>query len=298
MEIKVSSGGAGSRLDLYLRENLSYSRSYLKRIIEEGRVSIDGEVVDRASHQLKGGERISIKIPRIEEIKGEPLPIDIVYEDKEILVVSKPPGMVTHPTHLIRSQTLLNALLAHCDLPYTGGELRRGIVHRLDKDTSGLLVVAKDNHAYIRLVEDLKERKIKRRYTALVYGEVMKDEGLIQTPLGRPKRGGTRMRIWGRRPKEARTHYRVIERFTTPYTLLELTLFTGRTHQIRVHLSSIGHPIVADPIYSKRGIDLPIKRQALHAHLLGLYHPGTGRYMEFHSPLPEDMEGVVRYLRG
>ncbi|HAV42513.1 TPA: RNA pseudouridine synthase [bacterium] len=300
MRLVVSPNEIGLRLDLYLAKHLPFSRSYLKRLIEEGQVSINGRIITRPAKHMNEGEEVKVTISKPQALKRENILLEIVYEDKRILVISKPAGMITHPTHLVREGTLVNALLGYgTTLSSLGGELRPGIVHRLDKETSGLLVVAKEDEAYVNLIQDLKLQKIKRRYLALVYGQVKKDEGEIGLPIGRAFRGGNKMRVFGRKSRSAKTNFRVIERFNKGYTLLEVSLHTGRTHQIRVHLAHIGHPVVGDKKYGRHKEDtkLPIKRQALHAAMLGLHHPKTKEYLEFHSNPPDDFTETIEYLR-
>lgn len=301
MRFIVSKKESGLRLDLYLARHLPFSRSSLKRLIKVGKATVNREIIRRPARHLSTGEEVRIDLSKPPDLlKREDIPLKIHYEDEKILVVSKPAGMITHPTHLVREGTLVNALLArNISLSSLAGLLRPGIVHRLDKETSGLLVIAKDNETHARLAEDLKARRIKRRYLALVYGLVKDDEGEIDLPIGRAFKAGNKMRVLGRRSREARTCFRVLERFKEGYTLLGLSLFTGRTHQIRVHLSHIGHPVVGDSRYGrhKRVKDLPMRRLALHAWILGLYHPETGEYLELHSEAPDDLSKTIGYLR-
>lgn len=301
MRLIVSQKESGMRLDLYLARHLPFSRSSLKRLIKVGKTTVNREIIRRPARHLSTGEEVIIDLPKPPDLlKREDIPLKIHYEDEKILVVSKPAGVITHPTHLVREGTLVNALLARkISLSSSAGLLRPGIVHRLDKETSGLLVIAKDNESHARLAEDLKARRIKRRYLALVYGPVKDDEGEIDLPIGRAFKGGNKMRVLGRRSREARTCFQVLERFKDGYTLLDISLLTGRTHQIRVHLSHIGHPVVCDSRYGrhKRAKDLPMKRLALHAWILGLYHPESGEYLEFHSEAPDDLSKTIRYLR-
>lgn len=302
MKFIISPQEGGLRLDLYLSRHLPLSRSYLKRLIEEGKITVNGETITRPARHLTQGEEIKVILPGAQTLKKEDTPLDILYEDEKILIVSKPAGMVTHPTHLVREGTLVNALMAHGNgLSSLGGELRPGIVHRLDKDTSGLLVIAKDNETHARLAQDLKARRIKRRYLALVYGLVKDGEGEIDLAIGRAFKGGNKMRVLGRKSRQAATRFRVLERFRQGYTLLEVSLLTGRTHQIRVHLAYIGHSVVGDTRYGRRKKgrkeELSIKRQALHAVTLGLYHPETEKYLEFNSNPPDDFAKTIEYLR-
>lgn len=252
----------------------------------------------RPSYRVRAGDQIVVDIPPAypAELRPEPIPLEIVYEDGDLLVVNKPPGLVVHPGAGRPTGTLAHAVLAHCpDLPGIGGEVRPGIVHRLDKDTSGLLVVAKTDAALRSLQAQIQARRAGRDYLALVHGAIAIGQGTIDAPLGRHPRHRTRMAVVasGRR---AVTHYRVVERFADA-TLLELSLETGRTHQIRVHCASIGHPIVGDRVYSRRPNPWGVKRQALHAFRLTFVHPTTGAQMSFVAPLPADIQAALRRLR-
>jgi 23S rRNA pseudouridine1911/1915/1917 synthase len=247
---------------------------------------------------VRAGDLIVVEIPpaRPTELRPEPIPLEIVYEDGELLVINKPAGLAVHPGAGRPTGTLVHAVLAHCpDLPGIGGGVRPGIVHRLDKDTSGLLVVAKTEAALRALQEQIQARRARRDYLALVHGTVAAEEGTIDAPLGRDARHRTRMAVVasGRR---AVTHYRVVERFADA-TLLEVRLQTGRTHQIRVHCASIGHPVVGDRLYGRRSNPWGLRRQALHAFKLSFAHPATGAEMSFVAPLPGDMEAVLGQLR-
>jgi len=252
----------------------------------------------RPSYRVRAGDQIVVEIPPAHpvELRPEPIPLEIVYEDGDLLVVNKPAGLVVHPGAGRPTGTLVHALLAHCpDLPGIGGEVRPGIVHRLDKDTSGLLVVAKTDAALRSLQAQIQARRAGRDYLALVHGAVAVGEGTIDAPVGRHPRHRTRMAVVasGRR---AVTRYRVVERFADA-TLLELRLQTGRTHQIRVHCASIGHPIVGDRVYGRRPNPWGLRRQALHAFRLTFVHPTTGAEMSFVAPLPADIEAALGRLR-
>ncbi|UCC66203.1 MAG: RluA family pseudouridine synthase [Deltaproteobacteria bacterium] len=301
----------GKRLDLFLVEHLPRtSRSQIQRYIREGYILLNAA-------QTKGGARVkegdlvrgSIPAPRAWEVLPEDLPIRFLYEDEYLAVVDKPPGMVVHPAGRVMSGTLVNALLFRCrDLQGVGGVLRPGIVHRLDKGTSGVMVVAKNDLAHEALVRQFEMREVRKLYLALVYGWVQGQEGMITSPVGRHRRDRKRFSVHTRTPKEALTYWWVKERFAD-VTFLQVRPKTGRTHQIRVHLGAIGHPLVGDPTYAKKKrLSLikdsslrerirALRRQALHAHLIGFRHPATGRSMEFTSPLPEDMEGLLEALR-
>lgn len=307
---KVTPNEAQPRLDIYLLKNLpDLTRSRIKRLIEEGRVLVNHSPT-KAGHKVKAGDIIEVVLPepQVLEVRPEAIPLDILYEDESIIVIDKPPGLVVHPGAGRPGGTLVNALLYHCrDLAGIGGSLRPGIVHRLDKDTSGVLVVAKTDKAHQGLVRQFKGHRVTRRYLALVWGMVKQDKGIIDIPIGRHPRQRERMHVAPGRGRRAVTNYRVLERFG-PITLLEIAPETGRTHQIRVHLSAIHHPVVGDPVYGKRTIPSGLsqrlrdclkglKRQALHASTLGFIHPVKGETMEFTSNPPEDIKVVIEALR-
>jgi len=308
-EFIVVEGEQGLRMDVFLsQKDSTLSRSQAKRLIEDGDAIVDGKPV-RASHRLRSGEKVSLRKPPPvpSEIVPEAIPLNIYYEDGAILVVDKPAGMVVHPAAGNFRGTLVNALQFHCrSLSGIGGVMRPGIVHRLDKGTSGLMVIAKSDEAHRHLSEQFKRRLVSKHYTALVHGNVRQDEGLVDAPVGRHPVERKKMSTASRRGKAALTRWRVLERFGA-VTLLEAKIETGRTHQIRVHLSALGHPVVGDSVYggSKRIVESPalravlkkLSRQALHAGRLSFAHPVTGKEMTFESPLPEDMAEVTRFLR-
>ena len=290
----------GVRLDHVLAALLpEHSRNRLQGWIRDGRVQVDGRVVNEPKHKLRGGESIRVEAaadPQAAAAMAEDIPLDIVYEDAALIVIDKPAGLVVHPAAGNWSGTLMNALLHHA--PQLANVPRAGIVHRLDKDTSGLLVVAKTLAAQTDLVRQLQARTVKRDYQALARGAVERG-GTVDAPIGRHPTQRTKMAVViGGKP--ARTHYRVVERFGN-CTLIECSLETGRTHQIRVHLEHIGHPLVGDPVYGRRLNRVPrgpaFDRQFLHARKLGLVHPETGKPMVWKSPLPEDMEDLLEKLR-
>lgn len=295
----------GERVDLYLSQftPVGPSRAYVQRLIARGLVQVNGRPT-KASHRVVRGDRVWVLVPppeRPEELKPEALPLDVVYEDSHILVVNKPRGMPVHPGVGNPSGTLVNALLArYPSLSGIAGVLRPGIVHRLDKDTTGLLVVARTNDAHLGLTRQLKERTIRRVYWAIVRGQPGVEAGLIDAPIGRHPHDRLRMAVVAA-GRPARTHFRVLERFGD-YSLLEVQLETGRTHQIRVHMAYIGHPIAGDPVYGAgrgqraRG-ELGLQAQALHARELSFRHPVSGEPMHFVAPLPEDMERALGRLR-
>ncbi|MBI4777317.1 RluA family pseudouridine synthase [Candidatus Desantisbacteria bacterium] len=303
MKIFVSDNDANQRIDTFLASHLKVSRAFVQRMIDEGRVTretLQRNIPIKAHYRVKKGDCLSVELPEEKEssIVPESLPLDILYEDSLIIVVNKPAGMITHPTHRITTNTLVNALSAHTNLCQIGLPLRPGIVHRLDKETSGVIVVAKTDKAYWQLTTQFHDRKTYKEYLALVHGYVQNDEGTIDEPIGRPRKGGTGMQIRGRLSRPAITSYYVEKRINQEYTLLKVRIYTGRTHQIRLHLKSIGHPVVGDKRYgnqkpSARGAT-SFARQALHAHILGISHPETGEYMQFIAPLPEDMESMIR----
>ncbi|HYS44685.1 MAG TPA: RluA family pseudouridine synthase [Geobacteraceae bacterium] len=298
------------RLDSFVARSLGQvTRSTVQKLIEEGLVTVDG-AIQKASLKLKGGELIAVRIPppKAAEAVAEEIPVEILYEDGDLVVVNKPAGMVVHPGAGTSSGTLVNALLAHCrDLSGIGGTLRPGIVHRIDKDTSGVLVVAKNDRAHQSLAGQFKEHTTKRVYLALVFGSPKADKGKIESVIGRHPVDRKRMSGKSSRGKHAVTHWLVLGRYKG-ITLVRLKLETGRTHQIRVHLSEAGHPLVGDRVYGGSGrlagiTDPKLKmliraldRQALHAKTLGFIHPTTGSYLEFDTELPEDMARIIEYL--
>lgn len=284
----------GQRLDQYLSRNLSgiISRSYVQKLIKDGQIKVDNNPT-KSNHRLKEGQKITVNIPPPSrpDTKPENIPLTIVYEDEEVMVIDKPAGMVVHPAAGNFSGTLVNALLYHSHrLSGIGGELKPGIVHRLDKNTSGLMVVAKTDKAHQSLAEQFKSHKVKKKYLAAVKGKVSLDEEIIDEPIGRNPRQRKKMEVVRTGGKQAVTKYKVLKRFED-FSLVELSPTTGRTHQIRVHMSYLGHPLIGDKQYGHySGL---IKRHALHASVLGFYHPATGRYLEFNSPLPGDMERLI-----
>ncbi|MBQ2876477.1 MAG: RluA family pseudouridine synthase [Clostridia bacterium] len=299
-------GGAGMRLDAFVAEASELSRSAAAKLIEDGEITVNGRPVQK-KYVTREGDEIEISLPEPKEYEAvaEDIPLDVVFEDDDIIVINKPSGMVVHPAPGNYTGTLVNALLYHCrdSLSGIGGVLRPGIVHRIDKDTSGLLVVAKCDEAHSSLSEELKYHGIEREYRALVAGGFFEDEGIIDLPIGRHPVDRKRMAVVrDGTAREARTHYKVLERFEG-VSYLSLRLETGRTHQIRVHMSHKGHPLLGDPVYQKSKTQFEQKHpslfdgQALHAIRLSLTHPRTGERMTFESSLPENFERALDILR-
>ncbi|CCO07217.1 RluA family pseudouridine synthase [Desulforamulus hydrothermalis] len=290
---------AKTRLDVFLAGVCQdISRSYIQKLIDEAMVTVDDRPV-KANHKLKAGEKVCLIVPPAAELKVEPenIPLDIYYEDSHLIVVNKPRGMVVHPADGTVSGTLVNALLYHCqDLSGINGVMRPGIVHRLDKDTSGLLMVAKNDNAHQALAQQLKDRTVTRRYLALVHNNLKEEQGTVNAPIGRDPRDRQKMAVIERNSKPAVTHYRVVERFGR-YTLIECRLETGRTHQIRVHMSYLGFPLVGDPKYGPSKPHFNLDGQLLHAMVLGFRHPVSDTYLEFTAPLPRVFADVLQYLR-
>lgn len=286
------------RLDLYLSKIFEdKSRSYLQGIIDEGNVLVNNKKKKR-NYKLKVGDNIEVNIPepKLLQIEPEDIKLDIIYEDKDVIVVNKPQEMVVHPAPGVYSGTLVNALLNHCkDLSGINGVARPGIVHRIDKDTSGILVVAKNDISHNNLVAQFKEHSISRVYMALVEGIIKDEQGTIEAPIGRHPVDRIKMAVV-KDGRHAVTHYKVIEKFKN-HTLVECRLETGRTHQIRVHMSHIMHPLVGDPVYGYKKQRFNLKGQMLHAKLLGFIHPTTGQYVEFESELPEYFKKIIKILK-
>lgn len=288
----------GKRLDAFLKEVFEdSSRTFFQGLITAGEVLVNDKPT-KANYKVREKDAVYVQIPEPINLTIEPqaMDLDIVYEDSDVLVVNKPAGLVVHPAHGHYSDTLVNGLLAHChDLSGINGVLRPGIVHRIDKDTSGLLMVAKNDAAHQSLAEQLKAHTVKRAYYALVHGVIPEPEGLVDAPIGRHPIDRKKMAV-NLAGKEARTHYYVKERFQN-YTLVECRLETGRTHQIRVHLAYIGHPLVGDELYTNRKNNLGFSGQALHAYKLGFVHPGTKEEMCFEAKLPEYFSDNLDKLR-
>jgi len=288
------------RIDSYLAEKVDgYSRSYMQKLIDDNHVRVNGKEI-KSNYKLKERDVVDIIIPDVQplDVKAEKIALDIVYEDDDIVVINKPQGMVVHPAHGNYTGTIVNALLDHCDnLSGINGVVRPGIVHRIDKDTSGVIVIAKTNEAHLSLSAQLKDHTINRRYIALLEGIIKVDIGTVDAPIGRNTFDRKKMAVIERNSKSAVTHFSVLERYNH-HTLIEARLETGRTHQIRVHMSYIGHPVVGDTVYGFKKQKFDTKGQLLHARLLGFIHPRTGKYVEFETPLPDYFQNIIRIIKG
>ena len=304
----VSDCDASKRIDVFVGEKLSLSRSAAARLIDEGKVTVNGKTVAK-NYKLSVSDSVSVELPEVQpsEVSPENIPLDVIYEDDDIIVVSKPQGMVVHPAAGNTTGTLVNALLYHCgdSLSGIGGVARPGIVHRIDKDTGGLLVVAKNDDAHAFLSEQLKTHSVSRIYTAIALGNFKEDKGTVDAPIGRHPVDRKKMAIIRSADKKSRnavTHWSVVERFGR-FTLIRCELETGRTHQIRVHMASIGHPLLGDPIYGGGGTEFEarnkslVKGQCLFAAELRLVHPRTRENMVFRAPLPDNFVSVIEKLR-
>lgn len=288
----------GMRLDTYIASKLNtLSRTMIQRLIENGEILVNGKI-KKISYKVQLGDILEINIPKPREtdIKAENIPLDIVYEDNDIIVVNKPKGMVVHPANGNLDGTLVNALMSICkdSLSGIGGEIRPGIVHRLDKDTSGLLIIAKNDTAHINMSNQIKNREVKKIYIALVRGIVGEDEATINMPIGRSTKDRKKMAV-RKDGKEAITHFKVLKRYGK-YTLLEIKIDTGRTHQIRVHLSEIGHPVIGDMVYSNGKNEFGVEGQMLHAKSLDFKHPITGKEIHLEAELPNYFKDILNKL--
>ena len=290
----------GERLDKYVSILFpEQSRSFFQKLIKDGNVSVNDKV-QKANYRLKTEDLVTVEIPDAVEtqILPEDIPLDILYEDDDLLVVNKPKGMVVHPSAGHYSGTLVNAIMYHCKDSLSGinGEIRPGIVHRIDMDTTGSLIVCKTDMAHKVIAAQLKEHSITRKYHAIVHGNLKEDTGTVNAPIGRHPTDRKKMSTKAPNGRHAVTHYRVLERFGN-FTYIECQLETGRTHQIRVHMSSIGHPILGDEIYGPAKCPYKLQGQTLHAKILGITHPSTGEYIEFDAPLPDYFEDLLNKLR-
>ena len=286
------------RLDKFLSENTGKTRSFVQSMISDGLVLVNGKI-EKASYSVKCGDEIEYNLPEIKVLDAKPqdIPIDVVYEDEDVLIVNKEAGMVVHPAPGNPDNTLVNAVMKHCEGKLSGinSVIRPGIVHRIDKDTSGLLVIAKNDEAHLNLSEQFKVHSITREYTAIVNGHFKENSGTVDAPIGRHGVNRKKMAVTDKNSKDAVTHFEVLEEYPK-YSLIKCKLETGRTHQIRVHMAFIGHPLLGDSVYgdkNKMGID----GQMLHAGKLGFVHPKTGEYIEFESQLPENYKKVLADLR-
>ncbi len=294
----ISEDSCGERIDKFLCQAMKdKSRSYIQGLIEKENVKVNEKEV-KSNYKLRLGDEIQLTVPEPVElgIKGEDIPLNILYEDSDVLVVDKPQGMVVHPAAGNYEGTLVNALLNHCDdLSGINGVIRPGIVHRIDKDTAGVLVIAKNDAAHNKLAEQLKDHSMTRVYIALVEGIIKENEGIVDAPLGRHPVERKKIAVI-KDGRHAVTHYKVLETFKSN-TLVECRLETGRTHQIRVHMAYIGHPLVGDPVYGHKKQRFKLNGQLLHAKVLGFMHPGNGKYMEFESTLPDYFNKIIELLR-
>lgn len=288
---------AGTRTDVFLAAKLGVSRSNMQKLLEDGRVK-RGEKIIKANYKVRAGEMFVVDIPEPEPIEAVPenIPLDIIYEDDDVVVLNKARGMVVHPAPGNYTGTLVNALLYHCsNLSGINSAIRPGIVHRLDKDTSGIMIVAKNDAAHISLSQQIQSKNAVRTYLAVVRGNIKTDSGTIETQIARDKTDRKKMAVVKEGGRDAITDYEVLERFGK-YTLVRCKLRTGRTHQIRVHMEYLGYPLVGDPKYSPMKTPFGIKGQALHSHTLEFTHPRTGERMKFEAPLPEDMHKIITRL--
>ena len=290
LEFTADQTDSGKRIDSFLADNTEeMTRSAVQKLIEEGSVEVNGKVPAK-NYKLRSGDHICLSIPepKLPEAKPENIPLDIVFEDDDLLVVNKPKGMVVHPAPGNYDGTLVNALLYHCGDSLSGinGVLRPGIIHRIDKDTSGLLIVAKNDFSHKLLAEQIKEHSFTRKYRAVVYGNLKEDEATINAPIGRHQVDRKKMTVTQKNSREAVTHYKVLKRYAG-FTYVELKLETGRTHQIRVHMSSIGHPVAGDPVYGPKKVITSLGGQCLHAYYIEFVHPRTGQTLSFSSGLPD-----------
>ena len=298
-EIIVEESDINKRIDVFLAKNLeSFSRSYIQDLIKKGKATIGGKSI-KANYRLRNGDNVVLNIPKPEplEILPENIPLDILYEDNDVILVNKPKGMVVHPAAGHYSGTLVNALLYHCkdNLSGINGVLRPGIVHRIDMDTTGVIIACKNDNAHQNIAKQLAEHSITRRYIAIVNGNLKEDEGVVDAPIARAKNDRKKMAV-DKDGKTAVTHYKVLERLKN-YTYIECVLETGRTHQIRVHMSYINHPLIGDEIYSGKKESMKLQGQCLHAMVLGFIHPTTNEYMEFEAPIPEYFNEILKKFK-
>lgn len=301
-EYTVEESQSGMRLDKFLTEIYpDQTRSFLQKLVKSGEIKVNGKPVIKAGFVVEGGDQVSASIPTPQavEIEAENIPLDILYEDADVLIVNKPKGMVVHPSAGHYSGTLVNAIMYHCADSLSGinGEIRPGIVHRIDMDTTGALIICKNDAAHVDIAEQIKEHTVTRRYRGIVCGVVKEDEGTIEGAIGRHPTQRKKMAINEKNGKPAITHYKVLQRFAK-YTYMEFRLETGRTHQIRVHMASIGHPLLGDELYGnpKNLAMKGLQGQTLLAMVIGFVHPTTHEYMEFEAPLPEYFQNLLQKL--
>lgn len=301
-EYTVEESQSGMRLDKFLTEIYpDQTRSFLQKLVKSGEIKVNGKPVIKAGFVVEGGDQVSASIPTPQavEIEAENIPLDILYEDADVLIVNKPKGMVVHPSAGHYSGTLVNAIMYHCADSLSGinGEIRPGIVHRIDMDTTGALIICKNDAAHVDIAEQIKEHTVTRRYRGIVCGVVKEDEGTIEGAIGRHPTQRKKMAINEKNGKPAITHYKVLQRFAK-YTYMEFRLETGRTHQIRVHMASIGHPLLGDELYGnpKNLAMKGLQGQTLHAMVIGFVHPTTHEYMEFEAPLPKYFQNLLQKL--
>lgn len=300
IEFLIDETYSGERLDKIVSANVeNFTRSYAQKLIENKCVTVDEEVVDNKNFKVKKYQTIKIVVPEPEmlDLKPENIPLEIFYEDDDLLIVNKPKGMVVHPAPGNYSGTLVNALMYHCgeSLSSINGTIRPGIVHRIDKDTSGLLIVAKNDFSHKNLAEQIKNHSFSREYESIVYGNLKNDTGTINAPIGRHKIDRKKMAVTNENSRNAVTHYTVLKRYKN-FTHVRLKLETGRTHQIRVHMAYIGHPVAGDPIYGPKRVIKNLSGQCLHAKHIGFVHPKTSKYIEFESDLPDYFKKFLKTL--
>lgn len=298
-QFTVKEGEEAERIDKYLaRQCPDISRSHLQKLLKSESVLLNGNPV-KSNYRVGTGDVISLEAPEaaMPDIRAEELELSILYEDSDVILIDKPKGMVVHPAAGHYSKTLVNGLMAHCraDLSGINGVMRPGIVHRIDKDTTGVLIACKNDLAHRLIADQLKEHSMKRTYYAIVHGVLKEEEGVVDTPVGRHPADRKRMSVNRKNGRNAVTHYRVLKRFLR-FTYVECQLETGRTHQIRVHMASIGHPLLGDSVYGPSKCPFKLTGQTLHAGVLGFIHPRTGEYMEFTAPLPEYFQTLLRTL--
>lgn len=296
--LQVSETEENQRIDIYLAQHMGISRSHAQKIIAANQVWVNTKIV-KANYKVACNDYVKAVLPEVQpaEIKAEAIPLSVVYEDDHMIIINKPRGMVVHPAAGNYSGTLVNALLEHCrDLSGINGVIRPGIVHRLDKDTSGVMVAAKTDQAHLNLALQIKDREASRKYIAIVHGNIKEEQGVINAPIGRHPVDRKKMAVVFANSKTAITNFKTVERFGN-YTVVECKLETGRTHQIRVHMAHIGHPVVGDPKYGPEKSHFSINGQALHSAQLSLSHPVTGEKMCFSAPIPADMETIIASLR-